>query len=116
MDVSVCLAHRWSLITAINTPVLRCTTRKTDAHRLVCYDGPFWDDARLHHGDVTGVLEIECRRSTVGGSVVVRVARDFGACVIGQLSIVCAYFLLLIALLFANLSPERIKRFLKDRP
>ncbi|KRZ02720.1 hypothetical protein T11_8069 [Trichinella zimbabwensis] len=35
---------------------------------LLCYDGPFWDDARLHHGDVTGALELECRRSTVGGS------------------------------------------------
>ncbi|KRZ09237.1 hypothetical protein T11_8743 [Trichinella zimbabwensis] len=65
--------------------------------QYLCYDGPFWDDARLHHGDVTGVLELECQRSTVGGSVVVRVARDF-------------------ALLFANLSPERIKRFLKDQP
>ncbi|KRZ02718.1 hypothetical protein T11_8069, partial [Trichinella zimbabwensis] len=35
---------------------------------VLCYDGPFWDDARLHHGDVTGALELECRRSTVGGS------------------------------------------------
>ncbi|KRX14713.1 hypothetical protein T07_4332 [Trichinella nelsoni] len=44
---------------------------------IVCCDGPFWDDARLRHGDVTGVLELECRPSTVGGSVGVRVTRIF---------------------------------------
>ncbi|KRY14378.1 PiggyBac transposable element-derived protein 3 [Trichinella patagoniensis] len=37
--------------------------------KTVCYDGPFCDDARLRHGDATGVLELECRPSTVGGSV-----------------------------------------------
>ncbi|KRY99177.1 hypothetical protein T11_11776, partial [Trichinella zimbabwensis] len=57
----------------------------------LCYDGPFWDDARLHHGDVTGVIELECRRSTVGGSCWCARDPDF-------------------PLLFANLSPERIKR------
>ncbi|KRY09000.1 hypothetical protein T12_16878 [Trichinella patagoniensis] len=57
---------------------------------ILCYDGPFWDDARLRHGDATGVLELECRPSTVGGSVGV--------------------------VIVANLSPERIKRFLKNRP
>ncbi|KRZ74963.1 hypothetical protein T10_8107 [Trichinella papuae] len=77
---------------------------------MMCYNGPFWDDARLHHGDVTGALELECRRSTVGGSCWCARDPDFHGCVIRQLSSVCAYFLLLIALLFANLSPERIKR------
>ncbi|KRX52903.1 hypothetical protein T09_9616 [Trichinella sp. T9] len=43
----------------------------------LCYDGPFWDDARLRHGDATGVLELECRPSTVGGSVGVRGTPDF---------------------------------------
>ncbi|KRZ55883.1 hypothetical protein T02_3429 [Trichinella nativa] len=55
----------------------------------LCYDGPFWDDARLRHGDVTGVLELECRPSTVGGSVGVRGTPDFRVCVIGQLCMVC---------------------------
>ncbi|KRX22738.1 hypothetical protein T07_11520, partial [Trichinella nelsoni] len=32
----------------------------------------------LRHGDVTGVLELECRPSTVGGSFGVRVTRIFG--------------------------------------
>ncbi|KRY10149.1 hypothetical protein T01_5047 [Trichinella spiralis] len=30
----------------------------------------------MRHGDVTGVLELECRPSTVGGSVGVRVTPD----------------------------------------
>ncbi|KRZ11563.1 hypothetical protein T4B_14 [Trichinella pseudospiralis] len=34
----------------------------------VCYDGPSWNDARLYHGDITEFLELEYRRSTVGGS------------------------------------------------
>ncbi|KRX90979.1 hypothetical protein T01_7169 [Trichinella spiralis] len=37
----------------------------------------------MRHGDVTGALELECERSTVGGSVGVRVTPD---CVI-----VCEY-------------------------
>ncbi|KRZ82906.1 hypothetical protein T08_3587 [Trichinella sp. T8] len=45
----------------------------------MCYDGPFWDDARLRHGDATGVLELECRPSTVGGSVGVRGTPYFGS-------------------------------------
>ncbi|KRY07249.1 hypothetical protein T12_9687, partial [Trichinella patagoniensis] len=32
----------------------------------------------LRHGDATGVLELECRPSTVGGSVGVGVTPDFG--------------------------------------
>ncbi|KRX80112.1 hypothetical protein T06_5650 [Trichinella sp. T6] len=35
----------------------------------VCYDGPFWDYEKLRHGDVTGVLELECRPSSVEESV-----------------------------------------------
>ncbi|XP_003370060.1 integrator complex subunit 12 [Trichinella spiralis] len=38
----------------------------------LCCDGRFGDDAIMRHGDVTGVLELECRPSTVGGSVGVR--------------------------------------------
>ncbi|KRY47107.1 hypothetical protein T03_2286 [Trichinella britovi] len=34
----------------------------------VCYDGPSWNNARLYHGDITEFLELEYRRSTVGGS------------------------------------------------
>ncbi|KRZ50123.1 hypothetical protein T02_1604 [Trichinella nativa] len=43
--------------------------RESGSLHRVCYDGPVWDDARLRHGDVTGVLVLECRPSTVGGSV-----------------------------------------------
>ncbi|KRX51845.1 hypothetical protein T09_4536 [Trichinella sp. T9] len=64
----------------------------------MCYDGPFWDDARLRHGDATGVLELECRPATVEGSVGVRGTPEFAHVIV------------------ANLSPERIKRFLKNRP
>ncbi|KRY40984.1 hypothetical protein T01_690 [Trichinella spiralis] len=56
----------------------------------LCYDGPFWDDARLRHGDVAGVLQLERRLSTVGGRVGVRGTPDF-----------CF---------------ERIKRFPENRP
>ncbi|XP_003370958.1 hypothetical protein Tsp_13003, partial [Trichinella spiralis] len=71
------------------------------AHRVcyyfqqaMCYDGPFWDDARLRHGDVTGVLELECWPFTVGGSVGVRVSSDSSvlcACVFSSVDsvIVC---------------------------
>ncbi|KRX54292.1 hypothetical protein T06_14669 [Trichinella sp. T6] len=34
----------------------------------LCYDGPSWNDARLYHGDITEFLELEYRKSTVGGS------------------------------------------------
>ncbi|KRX14102.1 hypothetical protein T07_13017 [Trichinella nelsoni] len=63
----------------------------------MCCDGPFWDDARMRHGDVTGVLELECRPSTVGGSVGVRKTAD-------------------LSLLFANISLERVKRFPETWP
>ncbi|KRZ59050.1 hypothetical protein T02_14050 [Trichinella nativa] len=36
--------------------------------KILCYDGPSWNDARLYHGDITEFLELEYRRSTVGGN------------------------------------------------
>ncbi|KRY82075.1 hypothetical protein T4D_3344 [Trichinella pseudospiralis] len=42
-----------------------CTLEQS---RQLCYDRPSWDDARLHHGDITKFLELEYQRSTTGGS------------------------------------------------
>ncbi|KRX39352.1 hypothetical protein T05_10228 [Trichinella murrelli] len=53
----------------VHLPFGRANERLVNLYLKVCYDGPVWDDARLRHGDVTGVLELECRPSRVGGSV-----------------------------------------------
>ncbi|KRX25473.1 hypothetical protein T07_11362 [Trichinella nelsoni] len=65
--------------------------QKQSSNKIVCYDGPFWNDARLYHGDITEFLELEYRRSTVGGSS-------------GR-----------VPLSFAYLIPDRIKGFPKER-
>ncbi|KRX64997.1 hypothetical protein T06_9751 [Trichinella sp. T6] len=86
--LSVCLkSHQFSLAThnhehngflKFRTAVLliEFVIISNRQRQLVCYDGPFWDDARLRHGDVTGVLELECWPFTVGGSIGVHVSSD----------------------------------------
>ncbi|KRX70097.1 hypothetical protein T06_6907 [Trichinella sp. T6] len=71
----------------------------------VCYDGPSWNDARLYHGDITEFLELEYRRSTVGGSR--GRVRDLDLEVRSES--------LELSLSFAYLIPDRIKRFPTER-
>ncbi|KRY78041.1 hypothetical protein T4A_12352 [Trichinella pseudospiralis] len=58
----------------------------------VCCDGPSWNDARLHHGDIAKFLEPEHQRLTVGGCCG-RVRDVFAKCVIGELRIVVVEWL-----------------------
>ncbi|KRY90550.1 hypothetical protein T4D_8062 [Trichinella pseudospiralis] len=81
----------------------RCLTSYHEYVNLVnhteigLYRDPYWNDARLHHGDIAEFLELEHRRSTIGRSG--GRVRDLD----------------LETLSFAHPILDRIKRFPKER-